>query len=99
MSEQKPDHAAVLEELDHVSIWQRAACRAGAEAIRTLEAVQELSWEWDQAYPSSIFIEPPPGEHGKTVDSCSAAMARHMANALARALGKPEAYTDDEGDE
>ena len=97
MSEQ--DHAAVLERLAlYLPTTERAAVDAGIKAIRALEAVQELSFQWAQAYPTSIFPEPPAGEHGKTVDSCSASMARHMANALAAALGNPETYEDDEGD-
>ncbi len=34
-------------------------------------------------YPISIFIEPPSGEHGKTVDACSAAAIRSILPVLA----------------
>ena len=30
------------------------------------------------AYPEDIFVPPPSGEHGESVDACSAAMARHL---------------------
>lgn len=32
------------------------------------------------AYPEDVFPPPPPGEHGKTVDQCSAAMGRHFSS-------------------
>lgn len=37
---------------------------------------------WSKAYPTDIFPEPPPGQHGKTVDGCSTAMGRHVTKRL-----------------
>ena len=46
-----------------------------------LNAIQECI----DAYPADVFIEPPPGEHGQTVDGCSASAIRlAMRKLLAR---------------
>jgi len=37
---------------------------------------------WSDAYPLDVFPEPPPGEHGDTVDACSARMGRHVIGRL-----------------
>jgi len=37
-------------------------------------------------YPENVFIPPPPGEHGKTVDACSAAAIRAILPILAAAI-------------
>ena len=46
------------------------------------KAFRAILEEWSKAYPTDIFIEPPPGEHGKTVAACSAAMGRHVIRVL-----------------
>jgi hypothetical protein len=43
-----------------------------------IEAIQR----WSEAYPVEVFPEPPPGEHGVSVDACSAAMGRHIIGRL-----------------
>ena len=37
---------------------------------------------WAKAYPLSVFPEPPDGEHGETVDACSARASRHVIEVL-----------------
>lgn len=37
---------------------------------------------WAKAYPISVFPEPPAGEHGQTVDACSARALRHAFKVL-----------------
>ena len=44
-------------------VWEQAA-RLGQEII--------------DAYPDSVFIEPPKGQHGETIDACSARAGRHL---------------------
>jgi hypothetical protein len=51
-----------------------------------LQAIADLVETWEQAYSTDIFSVPPKGEHGKTVDSCSAAMGRFMTGVLKAAL-------------
>ena len=51
-----------------------AALIAHGQTVRE-EAVRILS-EYLAAYPEDIFIEPPAGEHGQTVDACSARALR-----------------------
>ncbi len=51
-----------------------AAC-AHTELIETIRT-------WAKAYPLAVFPEPPPGEHGATVDACSARVARHVLGRL-----------------
>lgn len=58
-----------------------AAYRAGAEAMRARCAALVMSWA--QNYPEDVFIEPPKGEHGKTVDACSAAALRRVLPTIA----------------
>ena len=41
-------------------------------------------------YPENVFIPPPPGEHGKTVDACSAAAIRAILPILAAAIREQE---------
>ena len=53
---------------------------------------------WLAAYPESVFTPPPPGEHGKTVDGCSAAMGRHVFKRLiemGKALDLEEVLRED----
>ena len=44
-------------------------------------------------YPADVFLEPPPGEHGTTVDACSARALRAILPVVAeriRARGETE---------
>ena len=49
---------------------------------------------WNQAYPLSVFPEPPRGEHGSTIDTCSARMGRHVIGRLMEIIEECE---DQEG--
>ncbi len=44
-----------------------------------------------RAYPPDIFPPPPKGEHGITVEACSAGMARHLFRRLNELLDSVEA--------
>lgn len=57
---------------------QTAALRAS-----TIQDAAAIADKWEHAYPPDIFIEPPPGQHGQTVDGCSARAARHVAHHIA----------------
>ena len=48
--------------------------------------VRALADGWSKAYSTDFFPEPEPGEHGKTVDACSARMGRWMADVLQRTI-------------
>ena len=53
--------------------------KARADALaKRLEAVKAIAQDWLDHYPEDVFIEPPPGQHGQTVDACSARAARHV---------------------
>lgn len=52
-------------------------CPRIAAAVReALEEAVKVIHGYATAYPEDIFIPPPPGEHGKTVDACSARALR-----------------------
>lgn len=52
-----------------------------------LEAAQVVR-EFVQHYPTDIFIEPLPGQHGRTVDACSASAIRAICPVIADALDR-----------
>ena len=64
---------------DMIDLIANALAKAKEECIRIAD-------KWDAAYPTDIFPEPPPGEHGKTVDACSARMGRIVARGIAKAI-------------
>jgi len=74
----------------------------GAREMR--EAAAGFGDDCVAAYPESVFPQPEPGQHGKTVDSCSAAMGRHLGAMFARQVrslplpgeGSPEEGGDGE---
>jgi len=43
-----------------------------------------------KAYPIDVFPEPAPGQHGKTVDQCSASMGRHFSGVFTEAAVRIE---------
>jgi hypothetical protein len=51
-----------------------------------IEAAAKRVDEWALAYPTDVFIEPPPGEHAKTIDGCSARTLRDMLPRVAKAI-------------
>jgi hypothetical protein len=52
-----------------------------------LEAAQVVR-EFVQHYPTDIFIEPLPGQHGRTVDACSASAIRAICPTIADAIDR-----------
>ena len=52
-----------------------------------LEAAQVVR-EFVQHYPTDIFIEPLPGQHGRTVDACSASAIRAICPTIANAIDR-----------
>ena len=56
---------------------ERNAYRRGFEEAKG--QMQAKVDEWREAYAEDIFPEPPPGQHGKTRDACSASMGRQVA--------------------
>lgn len=80
------NHQEYIEQFGSLSAWD--AYRAGVES-----AAQVVD-EQVKAYPESVFIPPPDGQHGKTVDACSAAALRAVLPVVARKirqLAEPEA--------
>ena len=65
-----------------------SALRRVAEATRkkTAERCAGMLEEQATHYPEKIFREPPPGEHGKTVDGCSARALRTALPEIAKAI-------------
>jgi len=57
-------------------------------AKETFREAAELVRDFAKHYPESVFIPPPPGEHGNTVDACSAAAIRAILPTIAAALEK-----------
>lgn len=71
------------------------AIRADGFAAGLRAGLQQSIWELAEHkdhYPADVFIEPPPGEHGSTVDACSARAVRHACEVLLKRLRK--ALTD-----
>lgn len=55
---------------------------------QAFEEAAEIAREHGDHYPTDIFIEPPPGEHGQTVDACSARAERHASRIIAQAISE-----------
>lgn len=56
----------------------------GNDFNRALELAAQIVDRYLAAYPENIFIPPVPGQHGKTVDACSAAALRAVLPNIAR---------------
>ena len=54
-------------------------CRDATEEACAAQVEDWLKW-----YSTDIFASPEPKQHGKTVDQCSAAVARHLIPAIAK---------------
>ena len=59
---------------------------AAARVAKERERCAGIADAWFATYPEDIFIPPPPGQHGETVDACSARAARHVARGIAAAI-------------
>ncbi len=72
----------VIKDCDHKEARELYVCSKCLDAalIAHGEGVKEEALHilraYLAAYPESIFLPPPPGEHGRTVDGCSAAALR-----------------------
>ena len=54
--------------------------------IAGVRAASKLVREWAANYPVNIFPKPPQGQHGATVDACSAETLRVMLPIIADAI-------------
>ena len=54
----------------------------------TLKEAAKIAGEYANNYPTDIFVEPPAGQHGQTVDACSARAARHTSKMIAQDIRK-----------
>ena len=61
--------------------------------IRAINIVQH----WLDRYPEDIFPPPPAGQHGQTVDACSARAARHVLREVLKDLQAPPKAEGAEG--
>ncbi len=79
----------IIYKLGHRDIdWKCCISDEGAVAILTAALAQAQRETWEQAallgqemidaYPVDVFIEPPKGQHGETIDACSARDGRHL---------------------
>ncbi len=66
---------ALLSELQHLSSRDRVRV--------VIETAAQIVEGFSAFYPTDIFPEPPPGQHGDTVDACSASAIRHVLPAIA----------------
>ena len=67
-------------------IAQALATHARAAAERERERCARLVTDWADQYPEDIFLPPKPGEHGRTVDGCSAHALRTTLPRVAAAI-------------
>ena len=67
-----------IDQFGSLSTWD--AYRAGVESAAQVVDQQV------EVYPESVFIPPPAGQHGKTVDACSAAALRAVLPVVARKI-------------
>lgn len=62
-------------------------CKHVQELIRgTVEWCAMTVLDFKKHYPKKVFKEPPAGQHGKTVDGCSARAIRDVLPAVAEKL-------------
>jgi len=55
-----------------------------------VDAIKAIILDWLKAYPTDIFLEPPKGEHAKTVDGCSAHAIRYCCRKILEQIGELE---------
>lgn len=60
------------------------------ETTTERERCAKVVEDFAKAYPPNVFLEPPPGEHGKTVDGCSARALREILPAVADKVRESE---------
>lgn len=55
-------------------------------ASRERSEIIQLIRQWKSHYPTTVFKDPPPGKHGKTVDACSARAIRMVLRGILKDL-------------
>ena len=69
-----------IEQFYSLTPWD--AFRAG------LETAAQVVESYEQAYPTDVFPEPPKGQHGISVDACSASALRHVLSNVTKDIRK-----------
>lgn len=88
------EQAVLVETPFSVALFERVSL---AFARRVIEEAAKVAEGYEQNYPEDIFPEPPSGEHGRTIDTCSARALRRVLplvirdiRALGASLGETE---------
>lgn len=68
-----------------------------AGMLEGMERAAEIIAAHALKYPMDVFTEPPPGEHGKSVDGCSARAIRYCCKVLREAIREEAAREKGEG--
>lgn len=77
------DVAARIEHIDKErESWQLRYQEVSLDYELMKKSIIELLEKRIGMYPEDIFPDPPPGQHGDTVDTCSARAIRHVLNTL-----------------
>lgn len=83
----KPNSPMDEENCKHGSlVCEECAYDKGRE--QALDSAKELANKFLTFYEDDVFLEPPTGMHGKTVDACSARAIRHILKVVIRDLGE-----------
>ena len=79
-----------LVESEHITCCSDCRAKAAIEAVirEAIEKCAEFVESRAAFYPPDIFLPPPPGQHAKSVDGCSAAALRALAPIWADGLRK-----------
>ena len=77
-----PDEMDGVSHDDTVNSERRRSLADDPAAVCGHEELVETIITWSKAYPLSVFPEPPKGEHGQTIDTCSARALRHAFGVL-----------------
>jgi len=87
------DDSTLVEQFDPWTVVAAAICKSKNAFCAGVESAAQVVDKQIEAYPESVFIPPPDGQHGKTVDACSAAALRAVLPVVARKirqLAEPE---------
>jgi hypothetical protein len=75
---------------DPISLCRKELWEAIKDHKDDVEKAARIVDEYLKAYPPDIFIEPPLGQHGQTMDACSAAALRKILPNIATDIRKLE---------
>lgn len=67
-----PIHGLMILTAAEERMWRARGCPPPESEANLAYAALEIIREARERYPEDQFPEPPPGEHGETVDACSA---------------------------